>query len=168
LLAFSKAAKVAKLRCLAFFGFSDPLWHVFGKFRVRKNCTMKKIMGLVLLAIPLILLSFKPAYNIDDVVAAIKSGNASGLAKYFDERVDISLPDKSDTYSRTQAEIIIKDFFNTKGVVSFEVKHKGEQGGAQFCVGELKTRQGSYRTHLFMRQRGDRQLLQEIRFQAVQ
>jgi malate synthase len=88
--------------------------------------------------------------------------------KYFDERVDISLPDKSDTYSKTQAEMIMKDFFNTKGVVSFEVKHKGEQGGAQFCVGELKTRQGSYRTHLFMRQRGDRQLLQEIRFQAVQ
>ena len=129
---------------------------------------MKKIMGLALLALPLILLSFKPNYSIDDVVAAIKSGNASGLAKYFDDRVDISLPDKSDTYSKTQAEMIMKDFFNTKGVMSFEVKHKGEQGGAQFCVGELKTKQGSYRTHLFMRQRGDRQLLQEIRFQAVQ
>jgi malate synthase len=129
---------------------------------------MKKLLGLALVALPLILLSFKPAYNIDDVVAAIKAGNASGLAKYFDERVDISLPDKSDTYSRTQAEMIIRDFFNNKGVISFEVKHKGEQGGAQFCVGELKTKQGTYRTHLFMRQRGDRQLLQEIRFQAVQ
>jgi malate synthase len=129
---------------------------------------MKKLLGLALVALPLILLSFKPAYNIDDVVAAIKAGNASGLAKYFDERVDISLPDKSDTYSKTQAEMIIRDFFSNKGVISFEVKHKGEQGGAQFCVGELKTKQGTYRTHLFMRQRGDRQLLQEIRFQAVQ
>jgi malate synthase len=129
---------------------------------------MKKLLGLALVALPLILLSFKPAYNIDDVVAAIKAGNASGLAKYFDERVDISLPDKSDTYSKTQAEMIIRDFFNNKGVISFDVKHKGEQGGAQFCVGELKTKQGTYRTHLFMRQRGDRQLLQEIRFQAVQ
>ena len=129
---------------------------------------MKKIMGLALLAIPLILLSFKPAYNIDDVVAAIRSGDAAGLAKFFDERVDISLPDKSDTYSKTQAEMIMRDFFGNKGVLSFEVKHKGEQGGAQFCVGELKTKQGSFRTHLFMRQRGDRQLLQEIRFQAVQ
>ncbi len=129
---------------------------------------MKKFMGLALLAIPLILLSFKPSYNIDEVVTAIKAGNASELARYFDERVDISLPDKSDTYSKTQAEMIMKDFFNNKGVVGFELKHKGEQGGAQFCVGELKTRQGNFRTHLFMRQRGDRQLLQEIRFQAVQ
>ena len=129
---------------------------------------MKKILSLALLAVPLMLVSFRPAYSIDDVVAAIKSGNASGLARYFDDRVDISLPDKSDTYSKTQAEMIMKDFFNTKGVLSFEVKHKGEQGGAQFCVGELKTKQGSYRTHLFMRQRGDRQLLQEIRFQAAQ
>ena len=125
-------------------------------------------MGLALLAISLILLSFKPTYNIDEVVAAIKSGNATELARYFDERVDISLPDKSDTYSKTQAEMIMKDFFNNKGVIGFELKHKGEQGGAQFCVGELITKQGNFRTHLFMRQRGDRQLLQEIRFQAVQ
>jgi hypothetical protein len=134
----------------------------------RKIVLMKKIVGLALLALPLILLSFRPAYSIDDVVAAIKAGDAAGLAKYFDERVDISLPDKSDTYSKTQAEMILRDFFSNKGVISFEVKHKGEQGGAQFCVGELKTRQGSFRTHIFMRQRGDRQLLQEIRFQAVQ
>jgi hypothetical protein len=168
LLGFAKAAKVAKLGCLPFFGFLPLLWHVFGKFTYVKIATMKKIMGLALLAIPLILLSFKPAYNIDDVVAAIRAGDAAGLAKFFDERVDISLPDKTDTYSKTQAEMIMRDFFTNKGVLSFEVKHKGEQGGAQFCVGELKTKQGSFRTHLFMRQRGDRQLLQEIRFQAVQ
>ena len=129
---------------------------------------MKKILGLALLAIPLILLSFKPSYNIDEVVTAMRAGNASELARFFDERVDISLPDKSDTYSKTQAEMIMKDFFNNKGVIGFELKHKGEQGGAQFCVGELITKQGNFRTHLFMRQRGDRQLLQEIRFQAVQ
>ena len=132
------------------------------------NYKMKKIAGLALVAVSLLLYSFRPSYSIDEVVSAIRTGNASELAKYFDERVDISLPDKSDTYSKTQAAMIIRDFFNTKGVTGFEVKHKGEQGGAQFCVGELRTKQGTYRTNLFMRNRGERQLLQEIRFQAVQ
>ncbi len=129
---------------------------------------MKKLTGFAILAVSIILFSFKPSYSIDEVVAAMRSGNSSDLSRYFDDRVDISLPEKSDTYSKTQAQMIIRDFFANKGVTGFEVKHKGEQGGAQFCVGELKTKQGSYRTNLFMRQRGERQVLQEIRFQAVQ
>jgi len=126
---------------------------------------MKNLRGFALLAITLILVSFnlKPAYSIDEVVSAIRTGNSADLAKYFDNRVDIALPDKSDTYSKAQAEMIVRDFFNTKGVTGFEVKHKGENGGAQFCVGILKTRNADYRTHLFMRQRGEKQLLQEIR-----
>jgi hypothetical protein len=131
---------------------------------------MKNLRGFALVTMSLILFSFtpKPLYNIDEVVSAIRSGNAPELSKYFDNRVDIALPDKSDTYSKAQAEMILRDFFSSKGVTGFEVKHKGENGGAQFCVGVLKTRNAEYRTHLFMRQRGDRQLLQEIRFLPAQ
>ncbi|HYE55572.1 MAG TPA: DUF4783 domain-containing protein, partial [Chitinophagaceae bacterium] len=129
---------------------------------------MKNLKGFALLAITLILVSFKPSYSIDEVVSAIRTGNSAELSKYFDNRVDIALPDKSDTYSKAQAEMIVRDFFSNKGVTGFEVKHKGENGGAQFCVGVLKTRNAEYRTHLFMRQRGDRQLLQEIRFLPAQ
>ncbi|HYC30257.1 MAG TPA: DUF4783 domain-containing protein [Chitinophagaceae bacterium] len=133
---------------------------------------MKNLRGFAVLALSLILFSFtnKPSYSysIDEVVSAIRAGNSTELSKYFDSRVDIALPDKSDTYSKAQAEMIIRDFFNSKGVTGFELKHKGENGGAQFCVGILKTRNADYRTHLFMRQRGDRQLLQEIRFLPAQ
>lgn len=131
---------------------------------------MKNLRGLALLTISLVLFSFtsRPLYSIDEVVAAIRSGNSAELSKYFDSRVDIALPDKSDTYSKAQAEMIIRDFFNSKSVTGFEVKHKGENGGAQFCVGILKTRTADYRTHLFMRQRGDKQLLQEIRILPAQ
>lgn len=131
---------------------------------------MKNLWGFALLTVSLILFSFSrpPAYNIDEVVSAIRTGNSAELAKYFDSRVDIALPDKSDTYSKAQAEMIVRDFFSSKGVTGFEIKHKGENGGAQFCVGILKTRNAEYRTHLFMRQRGDRQLLQEIRFLPAQ
>ncbi len=133
---------------------------------------MKNLRGFAVLALSLVLFSFtnKPTYyySIDEVVSAIRAGNSTELSKYFDNRVDIALPDKSDTYSKAQAEMIIRDFFNSKGVTGFELKHRGENGGAQFCVGILKTRNADYRTHLFMRQRGDRQLLQEIRFLPAQ
>ena len=52
----------------------------------------------------------------------MKSGNISQLSRFLDTRVDISLPEKSDTYSKSQAEMIIRDFFNTNVVRNFLVK----------------------------------------------
>ena len=110
--------------------------------------------------------SIHPSYTLDDITYAIRAGNVGELSRYLDNRVDISLPDKSDTYSKIQAEMIIRDFFSTNGVQNFTVKHKGPTGsGSEFCVGILQTRNGDYRTTLFVKQKGDRQLLQEIRFQ---
>jgi len=129
---------------------------------------MKHFKGLAIITISLVLLSFRPYFSIDDVAVAMRSGNANELSRYLDNRVDISLPDKSDTYSKTQAEMVIRDFFTTNGVQSFQVKHKGENGGSEFCIGLLKTRNGDYRTVLFMKLKGDRQLLQEIRFQSAE
>lgn len=127
---------------------------------------MKRILGLALLSVSLVLVSFRPLYTIDDITYAIRAGNVGELSRYLDSRVDISLPDKSDTYSKIQAEMIIRDFFSTNGVQNFTIKHKGNNGGgSEFCVGVLQTRNGDYRTTLFVKQKGDRQLLQEIRFQ---
>ena len=128
---------------------------------------MKYLMGIVVVFAALSLSSFKPAYSIEEVVSAMRSGNASQLSKYFDNRVDISLPNKSDNYSRSQAEMILKDFFNSNEVKTFTVKHKGENSdGSQFCIGLLQTRNGNFRTKLYMKQKGDKQVLQEIGFQT--
>jgi len=129
---------------------------------------MKSILGLALLLCSLVLVSFRPTYTLDDITGAIRVGNAGELSRYLDSRVDISLPDKSDTYSKIQAEMIIRDFFSTNGgVQNFLIKHKGTNGGgSEFCVGVLQTRNGDYRTTLFIKQKGDKQLLQELRFQT--
>lgn len=130
---------------------------------------MKKLSGLLLLLVTILSSSFLSAdtLEMDDVVVALKSGNASHLSKYFDNRVDISLPDKSDNYSRTQAEMIIKEFFNSNGVRTFELKYKSEKTGSNYCLGTLQTRSGNYRTTIFMKQKGDRQYLYDVSFQKV-
>jgi len=129
---------------------------------------MKSILGLAVLTFSLVLVSFRPSYSLDEVAYAMRSGNAGQLSRFLDNRVDISLPDKSDTYSKSQAEMIIRDFFITNGVQNFQIKHKGENGGSEYCIGVLQTRNGDYRTTLFMKQKGDQQLLQELRFQVVE
>ena len=104
--------------------------------------------------------------GLDDVIAALKAGNAQELSKYIDDNIEISLPDKSDSYSRAQAIMVLKDFFNSNGVKGFEVQFKGENTGNQYCVGKLVTGSGNYRTTVFMKVKDGKQIVKEIRFQA--
>jgi hypothetical protein len=128
---------------------------------------MKRLTGWILAFMAIILVSYRSFDNMDVVVTAIRSGNVTQLSSFFDVRVDITLPDKSDTYSRTQAEMVIGDFFNTNVVQNFKITQQGESGGTVYCAGILQTRSGNYRTTLFFRQKGDKHFLQEIRFQNL-
>ncbi|MFT3681774.1 MAG: DUF4783 domain-containing protein [Ferruginibacter sp.] len=112
-----------------------------------------------------LLSAFTIKIGIDDVIGAIKLGNANQMAKFFDASVEISMPDKSNSYSKSQAEMVLKDFFSTNSVKSFEVIHKGENAGSQYCIGTLQTKNGTYRTTIFMKQKRELQVLQELRFE---
>ncbi|MBC7905028.1 MAG: DUF4783 domain-containing protein [Gemmatimonadaceae bacterium] len=126
---------------------------------------MKHYLGLILVSCSLLLFSFTiHKEEIDDVVVALKSGNANQLSRFFDSRVDITLPDRSDNYSRTQAEMVLRDFFGSNTVQNFDIRHKGETTGSKYCIGTLHTRNGDYRTKLLMKQKDDKLVLQEIEF----
>jgi hypothetical protein len=125
---------------------------------------MKKNLSIA--AAAFLLSSFTLLVSIDEVVSAMKSGNAAQVARFFDTSVEITMPDKSNSFSKTQAEIILKDFFANNPVKGFEVIHKGENAGSQYCIGTLITKNGSFRTTVFMKQKGDAQLLQELRFES--
>lgn len=141
---------------------------VFGTFLAfggSETTYMKKLL-LFCTAVFILFSAFKPAAGLDDVISALRSGNAQELSKYIDDNVEIALPDKSNMYSRAQAVMVLQDFFSNSGVKSFEVKHKGDNGGSQFCIGTLNTKAGSFRTTVFMATRNGKQLVKEIRFQA--
>jgi hypothetical protein len=130
---------------------------------------IKLIPGFAVLAFSLFLVSFTNINSIDEVALAMRTGNATQIAKYFDSRVDLSFPDKSDNYSKTQAELILKDFFKNNEVKGFQIKHKGEnKDGSQFCIGLLQTKTRDYRTRFYIKKKGDQQLLQEIVFQLAE
>ena len=123
---------------------------------------MKNIFTYGSIVLLFFLSSFIPA---DEVVSAIKNGSASQLSKFFDNTIEITVSDKSNTYSKSQAELVVKDFFENNGVKDFEVLHKGDNTTAQFIVGKLVTKNGEYRTTIYIKQKGDKQLLQELRFE---
>jgi len=128
---------------------------------------MHKFFTLVLSIILVVGSAFKLINGIDDVISALRVGNATEVGKYIDENVELSLPDKSDNYSKAQAIMILKDFFANNVVSGFETKHTGDNSGNQFCIGTLHTKSGDYRTTVFMKTRNGRQSVKEIKFQPL-
>jgi len=129
---------------------------------------MKAIFTSLMLVVVLTLSSFTLQNSIDGVIGAIRSGNSSELSKYFDENVELTLPDKSDNYSKAQAQLIVKDFFSNNGVKGFDLKHKGDSPGGHFCIGTLQTNAGNFRTNVFMKTKSGREVVKEIRFQSIE
>jgi hypothetical protein len=130
---------------------------------------MKKITSTLTVFLSLFMLSFtNQGTNLDEVIGALKDGKASELGKYMDDSVEITLPDKTNNYSKAQAVLVLQDFFDNNGVKTFEVKHKGDQNGGQYCVGTLQTKSGNYRTTVFMKTKTGKDYIQKIRFQSVE
>jgi hypothetical protein len=121
--------------------------------------------GFFTYSLIIFLLSSFTLNSINEVVNGLKTGNASQVSKYFDNTIDITLADKSNSYSKSQAELVLKDFFNTNGVVDFEVIHTGDNAGSQYLIGSLQTKKGTYRTTIYIKQKADKQVLQELRFE---
>lgn len=130
---------------------------------------MKTTFTTLLLSLLLISSSFtEDQTGIDGVIGALRTGNANELSKYFDDNVELTLPVKSNSYSKAQAQVIVRDFFSNNGVKGFDLKHKGDAPGGHYCIGTLNTKSGQFRAHVFMKSKGNRELVKEIRFQPIE
>ena len=130
---------------------------------------MKKVISTLAIFLSLVMVSFTTQNsNLDEVIGALKDGKASELGKYMDDNVEITLPDKSNNYSKAQAILVLKDFFDNNAVKTFDVKHKGDQNGGQYCVGTLQTKSGNYRTTVFMKTKESKDYVKALRFQSVE
>ncbi|HJT72447.1 MAG TPA: DUF4783 domain-containing protein [Chitinophaga sp.] len=138
---------------------------------------MKKLMyvlgavlfGVVITAFTLSAATIKPTVTgpFEDVVSAIKQGDVSALSRYLDNTVEINMAGKSNSYSKAQAEIILKDFFAKNQVKSFELIHQVESsGGSRMGIANLGTTGGSYRTSFFLQKKGGSMVLNELRFES--
>jgi hypothetical protein len=105
--------------------------------------------------------------NFDNVAASIRKGDASGLSKYFGTNIEISVKDAQNSYSKSQAEAVLKNFFSVHVPKTFTIVHQGQSPeGAKYFIGTLSTSAGTYRTYVYAKQVSGASAIQEIRFEA--
>jgi hypothetical protein len=100
------------------------------------------------------------------VAAAIRSGNAGALAVYFSATIDLTVPGSDGTYSKSQAELIVKEFFTSTPPTGFIIKHQGSSGeGSQFCIGSLETENVNFRTYFLIKTINGVSLITQLQFE---
>jgi hypothetical protein len=102
-----------------------------------------------------------------DIAQAIRQGNAREVAKYFGQNVDLTLPGSEGTFSKSQAEVILRNFFSRNTPTGLTIPHQGtSRDGSIYVIGTLQTRGGqSYRTYFLLKKVSDNFQLHQIQFE---
>lgn len=133
---------------------------------------MKRISAIIiLLAITTTISASLLFYNTNDIITeistAIKSGVASNVSQYFNSTLDLTTPDNEGTYSKTQAEMILKDFFTKNPPASFIINHQGSSvDGSQYAIGTYVSGTVSYRTYFLLKNATAGSLIQKLEFEV--
>ena len=101
-----------------------------------------------------------------DVKTAIQNGDAKTLAKYFNSTIIITTPDKKGTYSKSQAEFIIKKFFSTYPPISFTINSEGNTGSnSSYYIGTYVSKSKSFRSYYMIKKVNNKEVIHIIKFE---
>lgn len=102
---------------------------------------------------------------IEQVKESIKAGNAKELAKYLNASVDVTLEGKPNTYSKAQAEFVLRDFFKANPPSEFSIIHQGSsKSGQPFAIGQYRSGTSTFRVWMKIKVTGNQSQVQEISF----
>jgi hypothetical protein len=129
---------------------------------------MKNITHIFALSLVIAISAFTDFDVYDEVSNAIRSGDSKQVANYFGNTVDLTIVTREEMYRKTQAELVLRDFFSTNVPKAFSIIHKGSsKEGTLYAIGNLTTVKGTvFRTSFFLRKSGDKYLIQELRFET--
>jgi hypothetical protein len=139
-----------------------------------KTCHMARFRKSIFLVLLILTAGF--AFNQEKVsavndpwpgiTAAFQDGNARSLAENFNSMVDLGLPDEDNSYSKSQGEIVMRDFFKKSPPVLFEVKQTGKTNEkSHFAICQYESSGKKYQVSIFLTREANSYLITRIKFE---
>lgn len=101
----------------------------------------------------------------DDIILGLKTDNAKMLGSFFNQNVELVILENDNVYSKAQAEQIVNSFFVRHQPEKFSVIHQGGKEGAQYVIGNLTTRQGSFRVYFLIKRNTGKEIIHQLRIE---
>lgn len=109
--------------------------------------------------------SYAQADIIGDVKEALKIGASKELSRFLNKNIDLTMHGKMNTYSKTQAEYVLKYFFKNNPPSSFIIVHQGaSKGGSPYATGQYMSGNKTFLVWVRIKKVEDKYLIHEMSF----
>jgi len=106
------------------------------------------------------------ADTFDDVALAIKKSSTKEISKYFNSTVELTILENEGVYSKSQAEVILKNFLTQNPPINISINHRGSSAqGAKYAIAVYDCQKCKYRVYIFMKESPSGMMIQELRFE---
>jgi len=97
----------------------------------------------------------------------LKTADVRAMLPYFNSTLDIALQDREQSCTRSQAEVMLRNFFAKHPPKDFKLIHKGSSGqGGEYLMGTLTTTAGTtFRTSIVIFEKNGQDLVHQLRFE---
>jgi hypothetical protein len=103
----------------------------------------------------------------ENLLSALKKGDATTIANYFDTSIDLSTPRNEGVYSQTQAKLILKTFFTENPSSDFVEVHNGQsKNNSHYSIGNLSTTNGTFRTYILYKKIQNKITILELKIEV--
>ena len=101
-----------------------------------------------------------------EITKAFKQSDEKKLAIFFNSTIDLELPGTDGSYSKTQSEVIMREFFNKYKVNSFVLNHDGSSNdGSKYMIGTYKTDNTELRLYILLKNKEGKLLIHQIQLE---
>lgn len=102
---------------------------------------------------------------INNVRLAIKTGSSKELSQYFGSMVELNFDGEKSSYSKSQAEFVLKDFFKKNPPKDFEYIHQGSsKQGFKYVIGNYNIENSSFRIWILFKKDNNKYFVDTIDF----
>lgn len=109
--------------------------------------------------------AFAQTETITSAKMAIKAGDSHSLVKYFDKVIELKTDSEEGTYSRNQAEFVLKNFFRKHSPKGFTYNHEGSSpGGSKYTIGTFECGTGVFRVYMKLKNINNRYYIDTLDF----
>lgn len=128
--------------------------------------SIKKTFFLISFLTGLLLITNQGIAQIsDEIILSLKSGNSKVLSSYFNQNVELGVPENDNVYSKAQAQLIINNFFTSYPPQNFSVIHQGGKEGARYVIGTLTTQKGNFRVYFYLKKSDGKEYIHQLKIE---
>ncbi len=101
----------------------------------------------------------------EGISKSINEGNCKELAGFFNNNIELLILDNEDVYSKSQAELIMKDFFNKYPPKEFVILHEGGREASRYAIGSFVSEKGVFRVYFLLQRLDETFVIHQMRIE---